>query len=126
MPALPPVTTKVRSTAGEVWIPGLTWWTRRGDALVVVDHLGDDEVEPLLGERGVELRVFGERAQPRDLVRSRSGSDGRQAVLGLQHADLLGELEALGEQVHERGVDVVDAQPDGGQLLGHGDGGRQP
>ena len=30
--------------------------------LVVVNDFGDDEVEPLLGERGVEVRFFGERS----------------------------------------------------------------
>ena len=33
-----------------------------------MNHLGDDEVEPLLGELGIEVRVLGERAQARDLA----------------------------------------------------------
>ena len=40
-----------------------------GDALVMVDHLGDDEPQELLGERRVEPGFDGERAQPRDLGR---------------------------------------------------------
>ena len=35
---------------------------------MVVDDLGDDEVEELLGERGVEVALLGERAQTLDLL----------------------------------------------------------
>ena len=49
-------------------------------------------------------------------TRSRSGSLGGMPLRGLQPTDLLGELEALGEHVHERGVDVVDAQPEAGEF----------
>ena len=53
---------------------------------------------------------------------SRCGSAGGQVLLGLELADLLGALEALGQQVDERGVDVVDAAAQPGELgrdLGH-------
>ena len=46
---------------------------------MVVDHLGDDEAQELLGEHRVEPRLDGERAQPRDLrpprVRDRPAGD---------------------------------------------------
>ena len=35
-----------------------------GELLVVVDDLGDHEVEPLLGESRVQLRLLGESAEP--------------------------------------------------------------
>ena len=47
----------------------------------------------------------------RDLLLLALGVGGRQAGLRLVAADGLGDLEALGQQVHERGVDVVDAGP---------------
>lgn len=40
----------------------------RSDRLVVADDLGDDEVEELLGEGGVEFGVLGELAQAGDLA----------------------------------------------------------
>ena len=46
---------------------------------------------------------------------------GGQTDRRLVPADLLGDLEPLGEQVHERGIDVVDARSILRQLLvGHG------
>ena len=39
-----------------------------GDALVMVDHLGDDEAQELLGEHRVEPRLDRERPQPGDLL----------------------------------------------------------
>ena len=38
-----------------------------GDALVVVDDLGDDEPQELLGERRIETRLLRERAQAGEL-----------------------------------------------------------
>jgi hypothetical protein len=80
-----------------------------GDALVVADHLGDDEVEEFLGERGVEFGALGEAAQPGDLAGLPLGVGRGQPVRGLEMADLLGALEAFGEHVDDGGVDVVDA-----------------
>ena len=74
-----------------------------------MNHLGDNEVEPLLCEFGVEVRVFGERAQARDLAHLAVGVARGHAVLGLQFADLLRATKPLGEHVNERGVDVIDA-----------------
>lgn len=80
-----------------------------GDALVVADDLGDDEVQQLLGEGGVEPGAFGELPEPGDLAGFAGGVGGRQVVLGFEVADLLGGFEALGEHVDDCGVDVVDA-----------------
>src|SRR3954468_2173384 len=78
---------------------------RGGDPLVVVDHLGDHEAEPLLGERGVEMGVLGEGTQALHLLPLPVGISRRQAVRRLELAHALSELEPLGEQVGERGVD---------------------
>ncbi len=83
---------------------------------MVVDDLGDDEVEPLLGEGRIELRLLRQRAQSGDLGALALGVGGRHPVRGLESADLLGELESLREHVHEGGVDVVDTEPQTGQL----------
>lgn len=65
------------------------------------------------------------RLQPLDLRGLPGRVGGRQAVPGLELADLLGALEALGEQVHQGGIEVVDAaaqvkQPLTGRLVGNG------
>ncbi len=86
------------------------------DPLVVADDLGDDEVEELLGEGRVEPGVLGQVAQPLDLVPLAGRIGRRQPVLRLQPPDLLGALEALGQHVDDRGVDVVDAAPQSEQL----------
>ena len=66
---------------------------------MVLDHLGHDEVEPLLRERGVEVRVDREVAQAGDLAPLAIGVGGRQPVRRLQPPDLLRELEALGARI---------------------------
>lgn len=78
---------------------------------MVVNHFGDDEVEKLLGERGVKLGRFGERSQVRDLHALALGVARGHVVCGLEATNLLRELEALGKQVNECRVNVVDAQP---------------
>src|SRR5690606_28827035 len=87
------------------------------------------ELEPLLRELRVEVRRLGELAQPRDLLLLARGIRGRHVVRGLELADLLRGAEALGEQIDERGVDVVDAsaqaQQCGVRVLCSG-GGRHP
>src|SRR5690625_2117842 len=78
-------------------------------AFVVPDDLGDDEAQEGLGEDRVEARVIGQGAQTPDLVLL-AGRIGRgQAVGGLEDPDALGVPEPFGQQVHQSGVDVVDA-----------------
>lgn len=80
-----------------------------GDPFVMVDHLGDDEGEELLRELGIEVGFLGEPPQSGDLP-GLPGFVGRgQSVVGLELAHGLGELEPLGQQMDEGGVDVVDA-----------------
>src|SRR5690606_21737488 len=115
----PPVTPRgagSRSAGAAVRVPrGVL-----GDAFVVADHLGDDEVQELLGEGRVEPGVLGEVAQPGDLAGLAGRVGGRQPVLRLEAADLLGALEAFGEHVDDGGVDVVDAVAQPGEFLAHG------
>src|SRR5690606_2104878 len=68
------------------------------DPFVVVDHLGDDEVEELLREDGVEAGLVGEGAQAGDLAVLTGRIRRRKAVLGLEATNLLRALEPLGEQ----------------------------
>ncbi len=76
-------------------------WCRSGAAgevLVVVDDLGDDEAQEGLGELGVQPRLVGERAQPGHLGPLAPGVGGGHPRGGLELADGLRALEALGEQ----------------------------
>jgi phosphoglycerate dehydrogenase-like enzyme len=82
----------------------------------MVDDLGDDEAQELLREHRVESRLDSERSQPRHLLLLAHRVGSRQTNLRLVAADLLGDLEPLGEQVHEGSVDVVDARPVARQL----------
>ena len=93
---------------------------------MVVDDLGDDEGEELLGEDRVESGLTGQRPQSRDLHRLTGGVGRRQVQLGLEVADALGAAEALGQKVHQCGVEVVDRGAVARQLRGHlaGRGGR--
>lgn len=60
---------------------------------MVVDDLGDDEAEELLGEGRVEVSLLGESPQPRDLTCLALQVRRRETVRGLEYADLLRELE---------------------------------
>ena len=74
------------------------------------NDLIDDETQELLAECRVESRSIGESSQPGDLhgltVRVGGSKPDRRLVLTNPFCD----LESLGEQVDERGVDVVDAR----------------
>lgn len=74
------------------------------------DDLADDEVQELLRERRVEVGVVREFAQARDLAGLTVGIGRWQVVVGFQPADTFGALEALGEEVYEGGIDIVDAR----------------
>lgn len=91
-----------------------------GDALVVADHLGDDEIEEFLSERRVQFGALGEGAQAGDLPGLAGRVGGRQLVAGLEVADLLRGLEALGEHVDDGRVDVVDAVAQPGEFIDDG------
>lgn len=82
-----------------------------------MDDLGDDEVEPLLGEDGVEFRVDREGLEARNLTGLAGRIRGRQFVFGLETPDLLRAPEALREHVDEGRIDVVNAPSQGVQLV---------
>src|SRR5450756_2847223 len=68
-----------------------------GDALVVTYNLGDDELEELLGELGIESRFDGELAEALDLLLL-AGRVGRRQPLGsLELAHSAGDPETLSE-----------------------------
>jgi len=78
--------------------------------LVVSDDLADDEGEELLGELRIQVGVGRQLPQAGDLALFAHRISRREVVRGLEPADALGVLEPFGEQVNERGIDVVDAR----------------
>src|SRR5690606_8918725 len=82
---------------------------------VVADDLVDHEADELLAVLGVEIGFDGECAQAFDLARLAGGVARGQAGLGLVLADRLGDAEALGQHVDQRGIDVVDRLAVGGE-----------
>ena len=60
--------------------------------------------------------------QSRDLLLLAARVRRRHTARGLEHPDLLGRLEPLGQQVDQRGVDVVDAAAQPRELGRDGDG----
>lgn len=106
---------------------GRRWLRRRRrsgsrDLFVVMDDLGNDEVEDLLREDRVQPRGSGEASQPGQLLLLAAGIGGRQAEICLEMTDPLGAPEAFGQQVDQGGVEVVDARAQGGEFRGHGHG----
>ena len=75
---------------------------------MVPDDFLDDEAQEFLGKLWIELRSLGQRAQAGDLAFLAAGIGSGQAVHGLVGAHGLGDAEALGQDVDQRGVDVVD------------------
>lgn len=73
------------------------------------DDLGDDEREELLCELRIEMGLLGEFSESGDLPGFPRLVGRGQTVVGFEFTDALGELEALGEEVNEGGIDVVDA-----------------
>ena len=76
-----------------------------------MNDLGDDEPQELLGEHRIEAGLHGQRAQARHLEVLTDRVCGWQADLRLVPTDVLGDLEPFGQQMDQRGVDVVDACP---------------
>ena len=79
------------------------------EPLMVPDHFVDDEAQEFFRELGIELRLCRKVSQPGDLALLAAGIGGGQAVRSLVPADSLGHLEALGEHVDQRRIDIVDA-----------------
>ncbi len=80
-----------------------------GNRLVMTDHLGNHEVEELLGELRIQPSLFGQQAEPLYLFSLTGGIGSRQPMSGLQDAHLLGDPEPLGQQMDQGSIHVVDA-----------------
>lgn len=78
--------------------------------VVVANDLIDDEAQELLRERRVETGIVSKGPQPCDLHLLTVWIGSFIACPRLVLADPLGDLETFGQQVNERGVDVVDAR----------------
>ena len=86
---------------------------------MVLDDLGNDEGEELLGEDRVEAGLLGQVPQTRHLLPLTPGVGRRQLQPGLEQAHLLSAAEAFGQEMDEGSVEVVDGVPVDGQLLGN-------
>ena len=84
----------------------------------MLDDLGDDEGEELLGEDRVQAGILGQGPQTRHLLPLAPGVGRRQIQPSLEQAHLLSAAKALGQEMDEGGVEVVDGVPVDGQLWG--------
>src|SRR5437762_2213747 len=78
------------------------------DRLVMPDHFLDDEREELLGKIGIEPGFPGKRPQPGHLLCLADGIGRRKALRRFELPYRLCAFEPLGQQVHERRIDIVD------------------
>ena len=78
---------------------------------MVTDDLIDHEPQELLAELGIEAGDVGQLTEAGDLLRLPVGVGRRKPHLGFVFADPFRDLETLGQQMHERSIDVVDAGP---------------
>ena len=76
---------------------------------MVLDHLGDDEVEEFLGEFRVEIGALRQVFEPRDLFGFSVRIGRRKVILGLQLAHSLGVFEPLAQGVDEDRIEAIDA-----------------
>ncbi len=92
----------------------------------MLDHLTHDESQEFLGEFRVQAGGYGQGAQPGDLLGLAGEVRRGQAQAGFQAADLLGAFEALGEEMDQGGVYIVDAGAQGEEFFGgHGGSGEE-
>ncbi len=78
------------------------------NGFVVADHFLNDKAEEFLGKIRIQLGGFGQPPQTGDLLGLTFGIGCRKAMGGLKLAHRLRTFEALGQQVNERRVDIVD------------------
>ena len=96
---------------------------------MVADHFGNDEVQELARELGIEVGILGQALQARDLHALARRVRWRQPVVRLEDAHRLRVLEALGQGEDQDGIQPVDrfavaAQQVGGAADGVGLGHR--
>jgi hypothetical protein len=75
----------------------------------MADDFLDDKGQEFFCKIGIELRGPGECPKARDLFGFPRRIGRRQTVLRLIFPNLLCAFEALGKQMDERGIDIVDA-----------------
>ena len=86
---------------------------------VMLDHFGDDEIQELLGEFGIQRSPVREVFEPCDLGRF-AGRIGRgKVIFGFQFAHGLRVLETFAKRVHKDGIQAVNAFT---MLFEHGSG----
>ena len=74
---------------------------------MVPDHFIDHEPDELLAKVGIELGFFCQLAQPGNLPLFAQWIAWWKRVFGLVGTHRLGNAEAFGEHVDQRGVDIV-------------------
>lgn len=82
---------------------------------MVADDFVDDEADELFAEVGIEVGFFRELPQACDLAFLARWVGRREVPLGLVVPNGLGDAKALRQDVDQRGVNVVDAGPEGGK-----------
>lgn len=90
------------------------------DPQVVLNHLSNDKRQKLLGKLRIEIRLFRELTQPRNLSLLTVGIGCGQPVLGFQLTDTLRAAKPLSEDVHECRIKIVDRTAQLTQLLERG------
>lgn len=80
---------------------------------MVPDDFFDDEVQKLFSEFRIQVSVAAELVQAPDLRLLALRVARGQLVGGFEPTNLLGALEPLGQQVHQRGVNIVNTGTDG-------------
>ena len=85
---------------------------------MVLDDLGDDEGEELLGEDRVQAGLLSQCPQTCHLLLLAPGVGRRQIESGLEQSHLLSAAEPFGQEMDEGGVEVVNGGPIDGQLWG--------
>lgn len=73
--------------------------------------LCDDEGEELLGELRIQISGGGEFSQPGDLFALPLRVRSRKVEVSLELAHPLGDLESLGQDVHQGGIQIVNGGP---------------
>lgn len=80
---------------------------------MVADHFIDDEAKEFLGKLGIKIGLFRQFAQPCDLACFTVRIGGGKGDLRLVFAHRLRDPEPLGQDMDQRGIDIVDALAEG-------------
>lgn len=88
------------------------WWvlpTLRLVAFVVLNDFSDDEVQKLLGEFGIKIRLLRQIFEPGDLIRFAVGIGRGKVVFGFEFPHSLRVFEPLAQCIDEDRVQPIDA-----------------